>query len=384
MHSLLGLDPASFLRHHWQRRPLLLRGAWPGFTPPFHPRDILRLASDERSAPRRVWQTRNNWQVEHGPFSAAALRRPPAARWTVLVPDVDKLFPAAAPLLDHFGFLPGWRQDDLMVSYAVDGGSVGPHVDEYDVFLLQGHGRRRWSIQTRGVQPEELRAGTGLKILRCFRAEQSWVLEPGDLLYLPPGVAHHGVAAGECTTLSFGFRAPNPLELAVAWGEECQRRAEVGPRYRDQLVRPSAPGLLDTGTRQELLRMTTRGLAAAREERERWLGRFLTEPGLHSPDPPARRLTQASLSKALARPGAALRRHPAVRALWFERQGTVWLYVDGAEYRLPRRWLGLVRALCLPGLIPASSLAAAFSSPLANDIINWFNNGTYLIVKQNN
>jgi 50S ribosomal protein L16 3-hydroxylase len=385
MTLLGGLTPQQFLKSHWQRRPLLVRGAWPGFAPPFAARDILKLAGDERAAPRRVWQAGGNWQVEHGPFTTAELRRPPGLKWTVLVPDVDKLMPATAPLLDHFSFLPGWRLDDLMVSYAVHGGSVGPHVDEYDVFLLQGHGRRRWAIQTRGVDPNGLRTGTGLKILRRFQAEQEWLLEPGDLLYLPPGVAHYGVADGECTTLSIGFRAPSSDELAAAWSEEGQRLARHPARYRDSGLHAPGNGQLDIRTRRRLLTMAAQAAAAPAAERERWLGRFLTEPGVHSPDPPIRRLTSARLNAALTRPGARFRRHPAVRALWFKQGRQLYFYLDGDEYQLPASRQPLAEALSATGTVLAAPLQpASLPAEIRSNLLIWFNKGIYLFVNNGN
>src|SRR6186713_1063103 len=196
------LDIKRFMRRHWQREPLLVRGAFPGFQDPLSPREVLALSGHEGVASRLVHRRGTQWSVDHGPFSAQRIKQLPRRDWTVLVQDTNRFSPAAAALLA--------RIDDVMVSYAVPGGGVGPHVDSYDVFLLQGRGRRRWRISRQ--RDHSFVPGLPLKVLQRFRPEEDWVLEAGDMLYLPPGIAHDGVAESECLTWSIGFRAPTDAE----------------------------------------------------------------------------------------------------------------------------------------------------------------------------
>ena len=236
-----GLTPERFMQRHWQKKPLLVRGAIPGFAPVLDRSALFALAEQEGVESRLVQQGAKGWTLRNGPFARRAL--PPLSRrqWSLLVQGVDLHSDAAHALLQQFRFVPDARLDDLMVSYASDGGGVGPHFDSYDVFLLQAHGRRRWRI---GRQRDfQLQEGVPLKILAAFEPEEEYVLEPGDMLYLPPRYAHDGVALGECMTYSIGFRAPGRGGIAR---ELLQRMAEtaedaLGPAlYRDprQLATP--------------------------------------------------------------------------------------------------------------------------------------------------
>ncbi|HKE48550.1 MAG TPA: cupin domain-containing protein, partial [Rhodanobacteraceae bacterium] len=203
---LLGMPPARFLREFWQKKPLLIRGAVADFRDPLTPDDLAGLACEPSALSRIVIHEarRDRWTLRTGPFDPADFARLPKRDWTLLVQDVDKWDADVAALLPRFSFLPAWRIDDVMVSYAVDGGSVGAHVDHYDVFLLQGLGRRDWRISTDPRAPKATRDDAEIKLLRTFEPTHAWTLEPGDMLYLPPGVPHHGVADGECLTYSVG------------------------------------------------------------------------------------------------------------------------------------------------------------------------------------
>ena len=206
-----GLSPAQFMKKHWQKKPLLVRQAMPGFKPLLSRAELFALAGDEAVESRLVSRGPTGWQLRRGPFARRAL--PPIHRpdWTLLVQGVDLHHAPAHALLQAFRFVPDARLDDLMISYASDGGGVGPHFDSYDVFLLQAHGQRRWRI---GRQKDlTLVKGLPVKILADFQPEQEYVLDPGDMLYLPPGWAHDGVAVGECMTYSIGFRQPARDEM---------------------------------------------------------------------------------------------------------------------------------------------------------------------------
>ncbi len=229
------------MRETWQRRPMLFRSAMKGFRPPVDRARLFELATHPEAEARLIEQAEGVWRVRYSPLARLpALRRP---GWAVLVQGVDLLDDGAYSLLQRFRFIPDARLDDLMISYATDGGGVGPHVDSYDVFLLQAHGRRRWRISRQ--RDQRCIDGAPLQILADFRPTREFVLEPGDMLYLPPGVAHEGTALGECITYSIGFRAPSHQELLEPFLADVAAHARLRGRYADPgLAATSHPGAL--------------------------------------------------------------------------------------------------------------------------------------------
>lgn len=272
-----GLSPAQFMRRHWQKKPLVVRQALPGLAAPLPRAALFDLAARDDVESRLISAFDGRWRVRHGPLARRAL--PPVSRpgWTLLVQGLDLHVPAAHALLQRFRFVPDARLDDLMLSWASDGGGVGPHLDSYDVFLIQVQGRRRWRI---GRVPEPaLVPGLPLKILANFEPEEEHVLEPGDLLYLPPRWGHDGIAEGECMTASVGFRVPGEQALAR---ELLLRLSEddddAGPLYRD----PGQPATATPAAVPEALRSFAEA-ALAKALRtpgalERALGEVLSEP----------------------------------------------------------------------------------------------------------
>ena len=211
-----GLSPQTFMRRHWQKKPLLIRQAIPGVVPPLSRAEMFATAEQDDVDSRLIVSKLNKWSLKHGPFTRRQL--PPLAQpgWTLLVQGVDLQAAAAHQLLSKFRFVPDARLDDLMMSYATDGGGVGPHFDSYDVFLLQVQGKRKWRIgrMTDAALKPTFLPNVPLKILAHFEAEEEMTLDAGDMLYLPPRWAHDGVAVGECITCSVGFRAPSDHEVA--------------------------------------------------------------------------------------------------------------------------------------------------------------------------
>ncbi|MEO8161592.1 MAG: cupin domain-containing protein, partial [Arenimonas sp.] len=231
----LGMPVDEFLRGYWQKKPLLIRQAFPGYEAPLTPEDLAGLACEESALSRLVQYERKTdaWTVRSGPFDEAEFPRLGDRDWTLLVQDMDKWDADVRALLDRFRFLPAWRIDDVMISFATPGGSVGPHVDQYDVFLLQAQGRRRWQVDVDPQAPRGFRPEVELKLLQEFTASNEWVLEPGDMLYLPPGVPHHGEAIDACMTFSIGMRAPSRAELLVDLVEELAASLPEESRYAD-------------------------------------------------------------------------------------------------------------------------------------------------------
>ena len=279
MQLLGGLTAAQFLSQFWQRKPLLVRDAISNFKGPVQAPELLALAMRADVESRIVSRARGKWKVSEGPFSRAAMERAPRSQWTILVQGLNLEVPAADRLMRLFRFLPHARLDDVMVSYALPGGGVGPHVDSYDVFLLQGEGRRRWSIAKR--YDSALVPGAPLRILKRFSAEREWVLGPGDMLYLPPGWAHDGVAIDRCFTYSIGLRAPSRGEIAREFLGFLQERAAFDRLYADRGAVPARhPGSIP-GAMVEHATAAVEKIRWNRRDVSRLLGTYLSEPKPH-------------------------------------------------------------------------------------------------------
>jgi len=335
-----GLTPSQFMRRYWQKKPLLIRGAMAGVTPPLSRDALFELASSDDAEARLISQVRGRWNLGHGPFDLDALPSIKRRAWTLLVQGVDLHDDRARALLEQFRFVPDARLDDLMISYATDGGGVGPHFDSYDVFLLQVHGKRRWRISAQ--RDLTLKPGLPLKVLQHFEPEQEWLLEPGDMLYLPPHIAHDGVAEGECMTCSIGFRAPSANELIGQFLYYLAERGQIahspaGERlYRDPKQSAVAhPAKLPQAMVEELgailakVRWTERDLVS-------FLGSYLSEPKSQVVfDAPERPLGEAAFIRRAQTSGIRLDNKTAL--LYGERT----YFINGEESALGsgKKWL---------------------------------------------
>lgn len=308
-----GLSAHAFMRDYWQKKPLLVRNAIADFHAPLTKREVLELAARDEAESRLIvhraaGRNQDEWELHHGPISKRMLSTVAGERWTVLVQDTQHFSHEAHDLLGRFGFIPHARIDDLMVSFAVPGAGVGPHFDSYDVFLLQGMGRRRWRISAQ--EDRRIRANLPVKILARFKAAQEFVLECGDMLYLPPGIAHDGVAETECLTWSIGFRAPSQQELTVALLDHLRDALTFTGAYADPgLVPTTHPGYLDAAMQKRLTAML-RGFQAATRDPGRlrqFFGRYLTEPKSHVFfDAPELPLTARAFARAAGQRGVRL------------------------------------------------------------------------------
>ncbi len=346
----LGMPPAAFLRDYWQKRPLLVRNAFaefgaPDFRSPIEPEDLAGLACEEAALSRIVMHDRasDGWTVSSGPFAEEMFPGMPHQDWTLLVQDVDKWDTDVAALLDTFAFLPRWRIDDIMVSFAAPGGSVGAHVDQYDVFLVQAQGCRRWQVDAsvaldKAAPSLAFRDDVELKLLRTFHPTHDWVLGPGDMLYLPPGVPHHGVAEDACLTLSVGMRAPSAAELLGDFVDTLVSDADEALRYRDPDLQPASdPGEIDVAAMERAVEALNLLRMNDPERLGDWFGRFITvyrNAGevLPSGDERSRIEIEWDLQH-----GASLWRHPYSRMAWRKAGRGARLYVNGEEFTLPVR-----------------------------------------------
>lgn len=326
------LDTTTFLREYWQKKPLLIRQAFPGFEPELDINDIAGLACEDLAESRLVTGSfpQHDWTLQYGPFDEQTLSGLPDADWTLLVQDVEKHYPPLKPLLNAFDFLPRWRLDDLMVSVAARGGSVGPHTDQYDVFLIQAKGHRKWQIAEE-FNPQLL-DGCELNVLESFEPEQEWTLEPGDMLYLPPGIAHHGVALDTCMTWSAGMRAPSSADLFQALGEWLAENHDEGSRYADPDLQDGRPGgEIDAASIQRMRELAV-GALHDNKKFEHFLGGFLSRYRLaHEPAAPADAIEKTGLIDALKR-GFRLRHNPWTRLFWINSGNEAALFAAGTRY----------------------------------------------------
>jgi 50S ribosomal protein L16 3-hydroxylase len=341
----LGMPPARFLRDYWQKRPLLIRGAFPYFHNAISPEDLAGLACEEAALARIVLHDakRDRYTLRNGPFAESDFAKLPKTHWTLLVQDVDKWDMDVAALLDAFAFVPSWRVDDVMVSYATDGGGVGAHVDQYDVFLVQGRGKRRWRINTDPRAPKDFRDDAELKLLREFAPMHDWILEPGDALYLPPGVPHEGTAVGECMTFSVGMRAPSQAELLLDFSEFLAEPLGEERRFADPDLQPArTPGEIDAAALARVRAALPQFADVENSTLPRWFGGFITRyRSGHSAMPVVRALSAAQLAAKL--PKARVLRNPWSRFAWMRKDRGALLFVAGESHACS---VALAQALC--------------------------------------
>lgn len=330
--QLRGLDLDRFLGEYWQRKPLLIRQALPDLDPLLSPEELAGLACEPDVHSRLVMERGGDkpWQLRYGPFSESAFTSLPASHYSLLVSECEKWIPSLRDLLASFDFIPRWRIDDLMISYAPEQGSVGPHTDEYDVFLIQAAGTRRWSIQTEAESSPELIPDLDLAIMQNFDPDQAWDLEPGDMLYLPPHIPHHGVAVGDgCMTWSVGFRAPALGDIVDSFMLEADRRGLTGQRYHDVELRAIRhPAEITQRDVDQFRAMLYRMLDQADQIWPEMVGRLVSDVALDD-------------SKAVDRVDGfdtvlaqSWQRHEDSRAYYFRDAERVTLYCNGRSHAL--------------------------------------------------
>ncbi len=364
--SLLGgLSAQRFLSEFWHKKPLLIRQAIPDFSPLLSRIELFELAGRDDVESRLVTRVRRRWNLQSGPFDALPAVTEKA--WTLLVQGVNLHDDAADALMQRFRFIPDARLDDLMISYATDGGGVGPHFDSYDVFLLQAHGKRRWRISAQ--KDLSLVEGLPLKILKNFQAEQEFELLPGDMLYLPPHYAHDGIAVGECMTYSIGFRAPSYQELGEAFLQFMADSIELSGRYADPQLKPARrPAQLDDAmlsevtSRLEKLRFTRNDVAL-------FLGEYLSEP---KPqvffDVPERPMSKPAFLRAASRKGIALSRK--TRMLYRGKQ----VFINGESFLMQAGDRAALTLLADQRRLSPEALGSA-SDDVRDALFAWYRDG---------
>ena len=360
-----GISPATFLRDYWHKKPLLIRQAIPGFQAPLTRQQLFDLAGREDVESRLITQNGKDWKMDHGPLAKLPLLK--QKEWTLLVQGVNLHEDAADAVLREFRFIPDARLDDLMISYASDGGGVGPHFDSYDVFLLQAHGQRRWRISAQ--KDLSLVDGMPLKILKNFKSEEEFVLEPGDMLYLPPHYAHDGVAVGECMTYSIGFRAPAFQELGEAFLQFMADSIDLPGRYADPELEPAKhPAELP----EQLLARVADEINKMRftdDDITIFLGEYLSGPKATTYfDPVDKPLTPARFVQAANKRGIRLSRK--TQMLYRGKH----LFINGESFAVGRADKALLTVLADERRLDKTALPKA-SKDVLEAFHNWYQEG---------
>ncbi|MFA7891987.1 ribosomal protein uL16 3-hydroxylase [Pseudomonas putida] len=350
-----GITAREFMRDYWQKKPLLVRQAFPDFISPIDPDELAGLALEDEVESRIVLEHgAHPWEMRRGPFNEDTFAELPEKDWTLLVQAVDQFVPEVAELLENFRFLPSWRIDDVMISFATPGGSVGPHFDNYDVFLLQGHGQRNWKIGQMCDSDSALLEHSDLRILADFEQSDEWTLEPGDMLYLPPRLAHYGVAVDDCLTYSVGFRAPSAAEVLTHFTDFLGQFLPDEERYSDADAQPvSDPHQIQHDALDRLKALLDKHMGD-KDLLLTWFGQFMTEPR-YPEQIVGEALSEQELLNALQQ-GAILIRNPSARMAWSEFESDLLLFASGRSCPLPGKLRDLLKLVCAADALHSENL----------------------------
>ncbi|HSB97428.1 MAG TPA: cupin domain-containing protein [Spongiibacteraceae bacterium] len=384
-------DRAEFLRAYWQQKPLLIKNPWLEWRNPLEPDELAGLACEDEIESRLIIRPqssqRQSWLVEHGPVPEARFSKLPEQNWTLLVQAVDHYVLEVAALIEPFRFIPNWRIDDVMVSYATDQGGVGPHFDQYDVFLVQGLGQRRWQIGALCDRDTPLLPHDELRLLAQFEPLEEWLLEPGDILYLPPRYAHNGIAVGgDCMTYSIGFRAPSRADLIGHWSDHAIAQLHDDDRYSDagaietgnsdatsNSSQTNNPGEISGAALAQAQRLATETLLDTAAF-QHWFGKFSTARKYPEIDQrPEQLLTSAELAKILRE--ATPLRNPASRFAFIRNDSELVLFVDGEAFACDAQLAPLAELICAQSILSIDP-ALLTSAPSMALLLALYNQGS--------
>ncbi|MCG2579376.1 MAG: cupin domain-containing protein [Marinobacter sp.] len=379
MDMLGGISAADFLRDYWQKKPLVIRQAFPGFQCPVSADELAGLACEEGVESRIVIENGDDhpWQLHNGPFSPDRFSTLPDQDWTLLVQGLDHWVPDVADLLEHFRFVPNWRLDDIMASYAPKGGSVGPHYDQYDVFLLQAQGHRRWTFGGHCDHTSPRVEGTPLRILSSWDGEETVTLAPGDMLYLPPGIGHHGVAEDDCITLSIGFRAPTIDDVLTGFTDFLCSQSDASDHLNDPGLKiQSNPGTIAPEV-IDRLESVIREKLTNRRQLSLWFGQYATAPKSMDIVVPSDEPIAPEVFRELVLEGAQLRWNEGSRFAYHYIGEETALFVDGEQYLLKGDASPLAPLLCAGARIDMEALMAQVDDEAICGLLsNLYNQGS--------
>jgi 50S ribosomal protein L16 3-hydroxylase len=372
MNPLGELSPETFLADYWQQQPLVVRQAFPDFQSPVSADELAGLSCEADVNSRIVIEKggKHPWETFYGPMDEAMFQNLPETHWSLLVNDVEKHLPQLAWIIDRFRFIPEWCVDDLMISYAPEGGSVGPHLDQYDVFILQAQGHRRWQLHNREVAADNVVVGTDMHIQKDFQAEQEWLLAPGDMIYIPPGVSHYGVATDECLSFSIGFRAPAHAEMLQDFVEYISRGEPGNVMFRDP-----HPGVQAHANEITAATIDTVGdvlkqyLRADHPELSRWFGRFISDVKTDIAPEAGQTVEDFNSLTGLYE---VLARHPASHFAFSRHDNHALLFVDGDDYDVS---VDFAETLCAHREVDLHMLAAKTTAAEQHLLLKLFNSG---------
>ena len=380
-----NLEINDFLTQYWQKKPFLIRNAFPDYHAPVTAEELAGLSCEDFVESRIVSEHKSNpvWRLEHGPFAESRFSDLPETHWTLLIQGLNKILPKFDDLLHQFNFIPNWRVDDVMASYAVTGGSVGPHIDQYDVFLLQASGRRKWMINQQAVSDADLLPDLPLKIIKDFIAESEWVLEPGDMLYLPPNIAHYGVALDDCMTFSIGFRAPSHADLISAYVDATLATLKDDLRYQDPDLTFSPNNGQISLQALKKVRQLIQSYFMDEEKMDDWFGHFITEY-LNDND----YFTEDNLTVdefvATFRRDKVIRRPATVRANYIlSSPGKLKLYINGTHYPVHSGAENIAQLFCNEHLLFFDNLKSELQEPSNTSFLTELHNLGYLEFQEN-
>ena len=339
-----NLNIKRFLSKNWQSKPLLIRGALPNFKNPLSPDELAGLSMNGISESRIVNQLNSKYSLQQGPFTRKTFKNL-HGKWTLLVQEVDKIVPDVKKILNQFNFLPSWRMDDIMISYAVDGAGVGPHIDNYDVFLIQAHGSRKWKWSKNKVFDEELIQNSEVRLLKNPQFDYEEILKPGDMLYLPPRIAHDGVAVGECMTISVGFRAPTARDLIQDYLAKLVSELEDQIFYSDpKLKKYEDPYKIFEPEMKKMLKFLNSNLNNQDLQLET-IGNVLTQPKEVLPEPPENPLDNKEFLQKF-QSDHKLKKSEASNFCYYESKSEVLLFVNGSCEKFPKVLKKFIQAIC--------------------------------------
>jgi 50S ribosomal protein L16 3-hydroxylase len=330
-----GMQAVEFLATYWQKKPCFIRQALTDFQSFVSKDELLSLACQDEVESRLVLEVgaESPWEVIYGPFEEAELADLPAEYWTILIQNTELFLPAASRFLEFFNFIPGWRIDDLMISFAPLNGSVGPHLDSYDVFLFQAMGKRKWSVSSDIYKDDDFIEGLDIRVLENFNPDKEWILEPGDMLYLPPGIAHYGVALEDCMTFSIGFRAPSDHELISQYVDDLLISGKEN-RYRDPDLSLQAHSGEISAQHLKNIGTFMQSVIPGEIELEKWFGKFVTRLPENFKQDVVNNESGVATFLHNVKGEKYLTKKPGCRTVFISRENYFELYVNGEEYRI--------------------------------------------------
>ena len=344
-YQLQHFDSERFLAEFWQKKPCVIRQGFKNFIDPLSPDELAGLSLEEEVESRIVQGSdkHQNWQLDHGPFDDDSFSSLPEQDWTLLVQAVDHWVPEVRSLLEAFRFIPDWRLDDIMVSYAVPGGTVGAHYDQYDVFLIQGSGRREWQLGQHCTEHSAILPHPQLRLLAEFECLQKYILEPGDILYIPPGIAHHGISLKDSMTFSVGFRAPAHTEIVSHFCDFITETMDPQLRYSDPDLKQSTSSAKLSDRALSQVQTILQQALSQPEQISEWFGRYMTEPKYQHP---AAEINQEQPQDALEQEDV-LYVNEASRLCWRHQGDELLLFADGECWHLDPVHTDTIDRLCL-------------------------------------